>query len=174
GGVETEFPGETRILVPSPQVATYDLKPEMSAYEVTDRLTAAIRSGDFDLIVVNYANTDMVGHTGNLAAAVKAVEAIDGCLGRLATAVTAAGGALLVTADHGNAEMMRDPATGQPHTAHTLNPVPVLLVNAPESVSRLAHGRLADVAPTLLQLLGLPQPAEMTGRSLLITTREDR
>jgi 2,3-bisphosphoglycerate-independent phosphoglycerate mutase len=166
GGEEREFPGESRILVPSPKVATYDLKPEMSAPEVTDRLVAAIRGGSFDLIVVNFANTDMVGHTGDIAAAVKAVEAVDACVGRLAEAVDSAGGALLITADHGNAEQMRDAATGQAHTAHTLNPVPAMLLGGPAGAG-LADGRLADVAPTLLELLGLPQPAEMTGRSLL-------
>jgi 2,3-bisphosphoglycerate-independent phosphoglycerate mutase len=167
GGEERPFPGEERILVPSPKVATYDLKPEMSAYEVTDKLVEAIESGRFDFIVVNYANTDMVGHTGKLDAAIKAVEAVDRCLGRLVAAVERAGGALLITADHGNAEMMRDPETGEPHTAHTLNRVPVVLVNGAASRTGLADGRLADIAPTLLELLGLPQPAEMTGRSLI-------
>ena len=166
GGREAEFPGESRILVPSPKVATYDLKPEMSAPEMTDQLVAAIAAGRFDVIIVNYANTDMVGHSGDIGAAVKAVEAVDRCLGRLADAVTRAGGTLLITADHGNAEMMRDPETGQPHTAHTLNPVPLLLVNPPAQVAGLRDGRLADIAPTLLALLGLRQPAAMTGRSL--------
>jgi 2,3-bisphosphoglycerate-independent phosphoglycerate mutase len=172
GGRETEFPGESRILVPSPKVATYDLKPEMSAPEVTDKLVAAIDEGRFDVVVVNYANTDMVGHTGDIAAAVKAVETVDRCLGRLGEAVTRAGGTLLVTADHGNAEMMRDPATGQPHTAHTLNPVPLLLVNPPAGVEGLRDGRLADVAPTLLALLGLKQPQAMAGRPLLTSAAE--
>jgi 2,3-bisphosphoglycerate-independent phosphoglycerate mutase len=167
GGEETPFPGEERILVPSPKVATYDLKPEMSAPEVTARAVDAIRSGRFDLIVVNFANADMVGHTGSLAAAIKAVEAVDRGLGRIAEAVRAAGGVLLVTADHGNAEEMRDPVTGGPHTAHTLNPVPVLLMGGPAGAS-LRDGRLADVAPTLLALLGLPKPAAMTGESLLV------
>jgi 2,3-bisphosphoglycerate-independent phosphoglycerate mutase len=167
GGRETEFPGESRILVPSPKVATYDLQPEMSAPEVTDKLVEAVDAGRFDVVVVNYANTDMVGHTGDLKAAIKAVETVDHCLGRLADAVTRAGGALLITADHGNVEMMRDPETGQPHTAHTTNPVPVLLVNPPAGVEGLRDGRLCDVAPTLLQLLGLPQPKAMTGRALL-------
>ncbi|NNM73982.1 2,3-bisphosphoglycerate-independent phosphoglycerate mutase [Enterovirga aerilata] len=165
GGEETPFPGEERIMVPSPKVATYDLQPEMSAPELTDRAVEAIRSGRFDLIVLNYANADMVGHTGSLPAATKAVEAVDAGLGRIADAVLAAGGALLVTADHGNAEMMRDPVTGGPHTAHTTNPVPVLLAGV--NGARLRDGRLADLAPTLLQLMGLEQPAEMTGRSLL-------
>lgn len=167
GGEETPFPGEERILVPSPKVATYDLQPEMSAPEVTERAVEAIRSGRFDLIVLNFANADMVGHTGSLAAATRAVEAVDAGLGAIAGAVRAAGGALVVTADHGNAEMMRDPATGGPHTAHTLNPVPVLLMGGPPG-ARLRDGRLADVAPTLLALLGLPKPASMTGQSLLI------
>ena len=168
GGREAEFPGESRILVPSPKVATYDLKPEMSAPEVTDRLVDAIDQGRFDVIVVNFANTDMVGHSGDIAAATKAVEAVDRCLGRLADAVTRAGGALLITADHGNAEMMRDPETGQPHTAHTLNPVPLVLVNPPSGVTGLRDGRLADVAPTLLAILGLVQPSAMTGQPLLL------
>ncbi len=167
GGRETEFPGETRILVPSPKVATYDLQPEMSAPEVTDRLVAAIDAGTFDAIVVNFANADMVGHTGDLGAAIKAVETIDACLGRIAAALDRAGGTMLVTADHGNAEMMRDPATGQPHTAHTTNPVPVILVNPPPGTAGLGDGRLADIAPTLLALLGLDLPRAMTGRSLL-------
>jgi len=171
GGREEEFPGETRILVPSPKVATYDLKPEMSAPEVTDRLVAVIEAGQFDVIVVNYANADMVGHTGDLGAAIKAVEAVDACLGRLAAAVERAGGAMLITADHGNVEMMRDEATGQAHTAHTLNPVPEVLVNPPPGVTGLVDGRLADIAPTLLALLGLEQPRAMTGRSLLRTAQ---
>jgi 2,3-bisphosphoglycerate-independent phosphoglycerate mutase len=172
GGEEAVFPNEERILVPSPKVATYDLKPEMSAFEVTDRLVAAIESGRFDLIVVNYANTDMVGHTGDLKAAIKAVEAVDRCLGRLEEAVRKAGGAIFVTADHGNAEMMHDHATGQAHTAHTMNLVPAILVNAPKGVMRLADGRLADVAPTLIELMGLERPAEMTGASLLVRDQE--
>ncbi len=173
GGREEEFPGESRILVPSPKVATYDMQPEMSAYEVTDKLVQAIDAGRFDVIVVNYANTDMVGHTGDLSAAIKAVEAVDHCLDRLANAVTHAGGTLLITADHGNAEMMRDPKTGEPHTAHTLNPVPVLLVNPPAGIAGLDNGRLADIAPTLLALLGLPQPAAMTGHSLVLRARAE-
>jgi len=167
GGREAEFPGEARILVPSPRVATYDLKPEMSAFEMTDKLVDAIDGGRFDLIVVNYANGDMVGHTGNLDAAIKAVEAVDACMGRLETAVIAAGGALLITADHGNAEQMTDPGTGQAHTAHTMNKVPAILVNAPSWAGALDDGRLSDVAPTLLALLDLPQPAQMTGRNLI-------
>jgi len=167
GGREREFPGESRILVPSPKIATYDLQPEMSAPEVTDKLVAAIDQGRFDAIIVNFANADMVGHTGDEGAAIEAVEAIDRCLGRLAAAVQRAGGVLLVTADHGNVEMMRDPETGGPHTSHTTNPVPVVLVNPPPGVTGLENGRLADVAPTLLALMGLEQPAAMTGRALL-------
>ncbi|MCC7427421.1 MAG: 2,3-bisphosphoglycerate-independent phosphoglycerate mutase [Alphaproteobacteria bacterium] len=166
GGEETPYPGEERILVPSPKVATYDLQPEMSAAELTDKVVAAIDSGAFDFAVLNYANPDMVGHTGILAAAIKAVEAADAGLGRIAAAVERQGGALLVTADHGNCEQMIDPETGAPHTAHTLNPVPMLLMGGPEGAT-LVEGRLADIAPTLLQLMGLPQPAEMTGQSLL-------
>jgi 2,3-bisphosphoglycerate-independent phosphoglycerate mutase len=165
GGQETRHPGEDRILVPSPKVATYDLKPEMSASELTEEAVTAIRSDKYDLIVLNYANPDMVGHTGKLAAAIKAVETVDDGLGRLAQAIRGVGGAMLVTADHGNCELMRDPATAEPHTAHTTNPVPVLLVNG--GGAKLACGRLADVAPTLLDLLGLLKPAEMTGVTLL-------
>jgi 2,3-bisphosphoglycerate-independent phosphoglycerate mutase len=174
GGRETVFPGEERILVPSPKVATYDQQPEMSAPEVTNKVVEAIRSGRFDVVVLNYANTDMVGHTGRFDAAVKAVETVDACLGRLAEAVETAGGTLVITADHGNAEMMRDPETGAPHTAHTLNPVPFIVVNPPVAIARVEHGRLADVAPTLLDLLGLPKPAAMTGHSLIVADRGRR
>ena len=167
GGEETQFPGEERILVPSPKVATYDLKPEMSAHDMTDRLTAAIAGGKFDFILVNYANADMVGHTGDIAAAIKAVETVDHCLGRIVAAIGEAGGVLVITADHGNAELMRDDETGQPHTAHSRNAVPVILVNGPAAVKGLRDGRLADVAPTLLELLKLEQPPEMTGVSLV-------
>ena len=166
GGREDVFEGEDRILIPSPKVATYDLQPEMSAVEVTDKLVDAIDTGTYDLIVVNYANTDMVGHTGDLAAAVKAVETVDGCLGRLQDAVLRAGGVMLITADHGNAEMMVDPATGQAHTAHTMNRVPVILVGE-KQVRNIRSGRLADLAPTLLNLMAVEQPAEMTGVSLI-------
>jgi 2,3-bisphosphoglycerate-independent phosphoglycerate mutase len=168
GGEEMHYPGEERILVPSPKVATYDLKPEMSAFEVTDRLVEAIDSGRFDLIVVNYANGDMVGHSGKMSAAMQAVEAVDRCLGRLEQAVRRADGAMLITADHGNAEQMLDPETGAPHTAHTLNPVPLILVNAPAWVAGLHEGRLADIAPTILALMGLSQPEAMTGNPLLV------
>jgi 2,3-bisphosphoglycerate-independent phosphoglycerate mutase len=167
GGRETVFPGEERILVPSPRVATYDKQPQMSAPEVTDKVVAAIETGKFDVVVLNYANTDMVGHTGIIEAAEHAVEMVDQCLGRLATVVEEAGGTLVITADHGNAEMMRDPETGEPHTAHTTNPVPFIVVNPPVAIRHLEDGRLADVAPTLLALLGLDQPAAMTGHSLI-------
>jgi 2,3-bisphosphoglycerate-independent phosphoglycerate mutase len=169
GGRETPFDREERILVPSPKVATYDQQPEMSAVEVTDKVVAAVRGGRFDVIVLNYANTDMVGHTGKLDAAIKAVETVDTCLGRLTQAVESAGGMLVITADHGNAEMMRDPVTGGPHTAHTLNPVPFILANAPSAVTKVENGRLCDIAPTLLGLLGLPTPAAMTGHSLIVS-----
>jgi 2,3-bisphosphoglycerate-independent phosphoglycerate mutase len=165
GGQETPFSGEDRIMVPSPKVATYDLQPEMSAPELADRAVAAIDSKKYDLIVLNFANPDMVGHTGSLPAAIKAVETVDAGLGRIAAAVEKQGGALLVTADHGNCELMRDPATGGPHTAHTTNPVPVLLMGG--GATALRDGRLADVAPTLLTLMGLKQPREMTGASLI-------
>jgi 2,3-bisphosphoglycerate-independent phosphoglycerate mutase len=165
GGEEAQYPGEDRIIIPSPKVATYDLQPEMSAAELTDKAVATISSEGYDLIVLNYANPDIVGHTGNLAAAFKIVETVDSGLGRLAEAIGKVGGALLVTADHGNCEMMRDPATGQRHTSHTTNPVPLLLVGHAD-VS-LTEGRLADIAPTLLELMGLPKPVEMTGGSLL-------
>ncbi len=165
GGQESLFPGEERIMVPSPKVATYDLQPEMSASELTDKAVAAIGSGKFDLIVLNFANPDMVGHTGVLAAAIKAVETVDTGLGRIAAAIQRQGGALLVTADHGNCELMKDPATGGPHTAHTTNPVPVVLMGG--GATAIHDGRLADLAPTLLDLMGVPQPAEMTGHSLI-------
>jgi 2,3-bisphosphoglycerate-independent phosphoglycerate mutase len=165
GGREAPYPGEDRIMVPSPKVATYDLQPEMSAPELTDKAVAAINSGKYDLIVLNFANPDMVGHTGSLPAAIKAVETVDTGLGRIVGALEKANGALLVTADHGNCELMRDPATGGPHTAHTLNPVPVLVMGGGNVWLR--DGRLADIAPTLLALMDLPQPAEMSGTSLI-------
>ncbi len=173
GGQEEVFDGEDRILVPSPKVATYDLQPEMSAGEVTDKLVGAIEADTYDFIVVNYANTDMVGHTGDLSAAIKAVETVDTCLERLEAAVLGKGGALLITADHGNAEMMKDSATGQPHTAHTMNKVPLILTG-PSDVSDLQSGRLADLAPTLLDLMGIAKPDAMTGNSLVVRELENR
>jgi 2,3-bisphosphoglycerate-independent phosphoglycerate mutase len=166
GGREDPFPGEDRILVPSPKVSTYDHKPEMSAFQVTDKLEEAIASGAYDLIVANYANPDMVGHTGIMAAAIQAVDTIDACLGRLRAAIEKAGGVMLLTADHGNVEMMQDPVTGEPHTAHTTLDVPILVLGAPQGVA-LENGRLSDVAPTLLALMGIAQPEVMTGHSLL-------
>lgn len=165
GGREVPYPGEDRAMPSSPKVATYDLQPEMSAPEVTDRLVEAINHG-YDLIVVNFANPDMVGHTGSLPAAIKACEAVDLGLTRALAALTAKGGAMLICADHGNCEVMVDPVSGGPHTAHTINPVPVILVGGPPGAT-LRDGRLADLAPTLLHLMGLPQPAEMTGASLI-------
>jgi 2,3-bisphosphoglycerate-independent phosphoglycerate mutase len=170
GGREEPFPGEDRILIPSPKVATYDLQPEMSARQVTDALVEAIASKKFDFVVVNYANPDMVGHTGLMPAAIKAVETIDACIGRVSAAVKEAGGVLLITADHGNIELMRDPETGEPHTAHTTLPVPFILVNG-ETLDvpvTVRDGTLADIAPTVLMLLGLEKPSVMTGQSLLV------
>ena len=165
GGVETPFPNEDRILVPSPKVATYDLQPEMSAPELTEKAVAAIHSGKYDMIILNFANPDMVGHTGVLSAAIKAVETVDTGLGKIWDAVHAQGGAILATADHGNCEMMRDPVTGGPHTSHTTNPVPVFLAGGPAGI-KLHDGVLADLAPTILKLMGVPQPAAMTGKPL--------
>jgi 2,3-bisphosphoglycerate-independent phosphoglycerate mutase len=167
GGREAPYPGEERILVPSPKVATYDQQPEMSCPELTAKLVEAIRAQRFDAIVCNIANPDMVGHTGDLQAAILAAQAVDVAIGAVTEAVREVGGALLITADHGNLEMMRDPATGQPHTAHTVGPVPLVYVGARSDARLRAGGALRDVAPTLLDLLQLPQPAEMTGRSLL-------
>jgi 2,3-bisphosphoglycerate-independent phosphoglycerate mutase len=166
GGREAVFEGEDRILVPSPKVTTYDHKPEMSAYQVTEKLEEAITSGKYDLIVCNYANPDMVGHTGIMSAAIKAVDTIDECLGRLRTALEKASGVMLLTADHGNIEMMEDPQTHEPYTAHTTLDVPIIVFGAP-AVAGLQNGRLADVAPTVLDLMGLQKPALMTGHSLL-------
>ncbi len=170
GGREQEFTGEERILIPSPKVATYDEKPEMSAYEITEKLVEAINADKFDFIVVNYANTDMVGHTGDTKAAIKAVEVVDECLGKVISATLGKGGAIFITADHGNAEQMFDEQTGQPHTAHTLNIVPAIIISEELRGKdiRIPEGKLGDVAPTILQLLKLKQPAEMTGRSLLV------
>lgn len=171
GGREETFAGETRILIPSPKVATYDLQPEMSAPEVTDQLVEAIKSGAFDLIVVNYANPDMVGHTGILAAAITAIETIDLCLNRLCQALKEAEGVMLITADHGNVELMQDPSTGAPHTAHTTLEVPLVLAGGAslKGPIGLRSGRLADIAPTLLTLMSLTPPPEMTG-TVLITS----
>lgn len=166
GGREVPFDGEDRFMPKSPKVATYELQPEMSAPEVSDQLVAAIEKG-YDLIVVNFANPDMVGHTGVLEAAIKACEAVDTGLGRAIAALQEVGGAMIVTADHGNCEQMWDPVTNGPHTAHTVNPVPVILFNGPAGAKLREGGRLADLAPTVLDLMGLPQPAEMTGVSLL-------
>jgi len=168
GGREELFPNEDRVLIPSPQeVDTYDQKPEMSAFEVTEEVLRRIASGDYDLIVMNYANGDMVGHTGVYEAAVKAVEAVDSCLSRVIPAVLERGGTVLLTADHGNAEQMIDPATGGPYTAHTVsNPVPCILIDPARKQARMRSGALCDVAPTVLAMMGLDQPAEMTGRCL--------
>ena len=166
GGREEPFEGEERILIPSPKVATYDLKPEMSAPEVTDRIVEAIETQRYDVIIVNYANGDMVGHTGVFAAAVKAVETLDRCMGRIVTALEKVDGEALITADHGNVEQMEDACTGQAHTAHTCEPVPFIYVGK-RALKVREGGVLADVAPTLLTLLGLPVPAEMTGKSIL-------
>lgn len=167
GGEEKRYKGEDRCLIPSPKIATYDLKPEMSAYEITDEVIKRVRSGKYDVIVLNFANMDMVGHTGIFEAAVKAVEAVDRCIGRIAEALKEKGGAALITADHGNAEEMIDPKTGEPHTAHTSNPVKCIYFGDSE-VKALKNGGLCDVAPTLLELLKIPKPQEMTGKSLLI------
>ncbi|PHQ15746.1 2,3-bisphosphoglycerate-independent phosphoglycerate mutase [Marinobacter profundi] len=166
GGLETPFEGEDRILVPSPKVATYDLQPEMSAPEVTDKLVEAIKSGKYDLVVCNYANGDMVGHTGKLDAAIKAAECLDTCVRRVCEALEEVGGQALITADHGNCEQMTDPTSGQVHTAHTIGPVPLVYVG-PQPVTLSDDGSLSDVAPSLLTLMGLDQPAEMTGHSLV-------
>jgi 2,3-bisphosphoglycerate-independent phosphoglycerate mutase len=165
GSEEVAFPGEDRVLIPSPKVATYDLQPEMSALEVTDEAVRRLSTPEYGFFVLNYANADMVGHTGIIPAAVRAVETVDTCLGRIVAAVASRGGLAIVTADHGNAEQMIDPATGGPHTAHTLNPVPVFVAGGGNHPLR--SGILADVAPTLLELLGIEPPPEMTGTSLV-------
>jgi len=169
GGVEQPFPGEERALVPSPKVATYDLKPEMSAAGIADTVVKAVEDGTFDVIIVNFANADMVGHSGKIEPTVKAVEIVDACLGRIELAVRTKGGAMLITADHGNAEMMIDPATGGPHTAHTTNPVPFIVVSADDKHFTLKPGgSLRDISPTVLGMLGLPEPKEMTGQDLRV------
>ncbi|WP_151192622.1 2,3-bisphosphoglycerate-independent phosphoglycerate mutase [Cysteiniphilum sp. JM-1] len=167
GGQEAPFGGEDRILVPSPKVATYDLQPEMSAYEVTDKLVDAITAQKYDVIICNYANSDMVGHTGNYDAAVKAIEALDKCIGRVADAVHTINGNLFITADHGNADQMVDPETGKMHTAHTTNPVPFIYQGNKKASVALSDGKLSDIAPTILAVIGVKQPKEMTGESIL-------
>ena len=166
GGEEKQYPGEDRILVPSPKVETYDLKPEMSAYEVTDKVVEAIKSEKYNAIILNFANPDMVGHTGSLEAAMKALEAIDECVNRVVKAINEVEGVLLITADHGNSEQMIDYKTGEPHTAHTTNPVPLVIVGLPNN-KKLKEGRLADLAPTMLDIMGIEKPEEMTGESLI-------
>ena len=166
GGEEKQYDGEDRILVPSPKVETYDLKPEMSAYEVTDKVLEAIKSEKYNIIILNYANPDMVGHTGNLEAAVKAIETIDECVGKVVEAIQEKNGVLLITADHGNAEQMIDYKTGEPHTAHTTNPVPLILVGMDDA--KLKSGKLADLAPTILDIMNLEKPQEMTGESIIV------
>ncbi len=168
GGEEREFKGEERILIASPKVATYDLKPEMSVYEVTEQLVKAIEDKRFDMIICNYANGDMVGHTGIMEAALKAVGAVDECLGKVEKAIKDVGGVMIVTADHGNAEKMVDEKTGQPYTAHTVGKVAAILVNDESGVKRLKDGALCDIAPTMLELMEIKQPVEMTGHSLLV------
>ena len=165
GGREQPYPGEDRILVPSPKVATYDLQPEMSAFEVTDKLEVAILSRQYQAIICNYANGDMVGHSGDMQATILAIEALDICIGRVVKAMQSIGGETIITADHGNAEQMLDRATHQAHTAHTLNPVPFLYIGRKAKLADT--GALRDLAPSLLSMMGLPQPAEMTGHSLI-------
>jgi 2,3-bisphosphoglycerate-independent phosphoglycerate mutase len=167
GGEEKPYQGEERILVPSPKVATYDMKPEMSAIEVTDKLVAAIKTGKFDLVILNFANSDMVGHTGKLDAAIKAVSTVDTCVGRVVDAMRERGGITLITADHGNAEMMLDHTTGEPFTAHTTNVVPFIMVSEKHRGCELQPGILADIAPTILSLAGMDIPVQMTGKMLL-------
>ena len=167
GGEEKQYPGEDRILVPSPKVATYDLQPEMSACEVTEKAVEAINSDKYNVIILNFANPDMVGHTGSLPAAIKAVETIDECVGKVVEAILAHHGTILITADHGNCEQMIDYKTGEPHTAHTTNPVPLILVTENDKL-KIKEGKLADLAPTMLELLGIEKPEEMTGESILV------
>lgn len=169
GGIEEPNPGEDRYLIPSPkEVPTYDLKPEMSAPAVCDKLCECIRSGKYDVIIINFANPDMVGHTGVEAAAIQAVETVDACVGRAVEAIKEAGGAMFICADHGNAEQLVDYETGEPFTAHTTNPVPFILVNAGAEYGLREGGCLADIAPTLIELMGMEKPKEMTGKSLLV------
>ena len=166
GGNEKQYKGEDRILVPSPKVETYDMQPEMSAPEVTEKVLDAINSKKYDVIILNYANPDMVGHTGNLDAAIKAIEEIDKDVGKVVEAIRANEGVLLITADHGNSEQMVDYTTGEPQTSHTTNPVPLILVGM--ETAKLKSGKLADLAPTMLDIMGLEKPAEMTGESIII------
>jgi 2,3-bisphosphoglycerate-independent phosphoglycerate mutase len=169
GGIEQPFPGEDRALVPSPKVATYDLKPEMSAAGIAQTVVKAVEEGTFDVLIVNFANADMVGHSGKIEPTVKAVETVDACLGEIEKAVRAKGGAMLITADHGNAEMMIDPATGGPHTAHTTNPVPfIVIAENSKQFSMKPDGSLRDISPTVLGMLGIPQPKDMTGHDLRV------
>ena len=171
GGVEKPFPGEERILVPSPKVATYDLKPEMSAAGIADSVIQAIEKGEFDAMIMNFANADMVGHSGKLEATISAVETVDACLGRIFQSLRPRGGAWIITADHGNAETMIDPVTGGPHTYHTTNPVPFILLDEDGPAKLQPGGALRDIAPTMLGVLGIPQPEEMTGSDLRIRKR---
>src|SRR5947209_17413713 len=169
GGSEQPLPGEDRVLVQSPKVATYDLKPEMSASGIADAVVKATEDGTFDVVIVNFANADMVGHSGKIEPTVKGVETVDACLARIEAAVRAKGGAILITADHGNAEMMIDPATGGPHTAHTTNPVPFIVVSENSKRFMLRNdGSLRDISPTILGMLDLPEPGEMTGKDLRV------
>ena len=169
GGIEKPFPGEDRVLVPSQKVATYDLKPEMSARGIAENVIKAVNDSTFDVIIVNFANVDMVGHSGKIPPTVQAVETVDSCLGEIYNAVRQGGGAMLITADHGNAEMMIDPATGGPHTAHTTNPVPFIVVSEDASrVNLRPDGSLQDISPTVLGMLGFEQPKDMTGHNLRV------
>jgi 2,3-bisphosphoglycerate-independent phosphoglycerate mutase len=173
GGIEKPYPGEDRILIPSSKVATYDLQPEMSAYEVTERLVEEIKSKRYDLIICNFANPDMVGHTGNMTAAIKAIETIDECLKKIIPALQSVGGEALITADHGNAELMFDEKTQQPHTAHTNELVPLIYAGRKAAFTQ-SEGVLSDVAPTLLYLMGLAKPAEMSGKNLIRLTESNK
>ncbi|MBO4293266.1 MAG: 2,3-bisphosphoglycerate-independent phosphoglycerate mutase [Clostridia bacterium] len=168
GGEEKQFEGEDRILIPSPKVETYDMKPEMSAYEVTEKVCEAIKNDRFDNIILNFANPDMVGHTGSLAAAVKAVETVDECVGKIVALIEEKEANLIITADHGNCEQMIDYKTGEPHTAHTTNPVPIIVINGKNKIKLREGGILADLAPTMLDMMGLEKPAEMTGSTLIV------
>jgi len=172
GGVEKPFPGEDRVLVPSPKVATYDLKPEMSAAGIAENVVQAASDSAFDVVIVNFANADMVGHSGRIPPTVQAVETVDACLGEIYQAVRSRGGAMLITADHGNAEQMIDPATGGPHTAHTTNPVPFIVVSdKAQNFALRQGGSLQDISPTVLGMLGFDQPKEMTGHDLRVAKK---